>query len=168
MEPSIDPGALPLRDIHLPGPVPWWPPAPGWWLVAAALAVVVAWVVWRHYRFRVHRAALAAVERISADLVAGEEPVRAVQRLSIVLRRFAIASAAGAERRHVPGLAGPDWLSYLDAHGGQGAFSSGPGRWLVEAPYVRPGTIERDEALDLGRLIADWVRAQRNAGGTHR
>ncbi|HVS24646.1 MAG TPA: DUF4381 family protein, partial [Gammaproteobacteria bacterium] len=26
---------LPLRDIHLPGLISWWPPAPGWWIAAA-------------------------------------------------------------------------------------------------------------------------------------
>ena len=31
---------LPLKDVH-PGLAPsWWPPAPGWWMVAAVLALV--------------------------------------------------------------------------------------------------------------------------------
>ncbi len=42
-----------LRDIHLPPPPPLWPPAPGWWLVAAvAIASMVfgvrfAYMAWR-------------------------------------------------------------------------------------------------------------------------
>lgn len=41
-----------LRDIHLPADPSWWPPAPGWWLLAALvlLAIVVAVRVWRRLR----------------------------------------------------------------------------------------------------------------------
>lgn len=44
-----------LRDIHLPAEPSWWPPAPGWWLLAAlALGVIVLAIGWwrRHRRVR--------------------------------------------------------------------------------------------------------------------
>jgi len=38
-----------MRELHLPDPVGWWPPAPGWWVVAVlvAIALVLGWHVWR-------------------------------------------------------------------------------------------------------------------------
>ena len=30
-----------LRDIHLPEPVSWWPPALGWWLVAMTVMTLL-------------------------------------------------------------------------------------------------------------------------------
>ena len=35
----MDPQAIPLRGLHLPDAVGWWPLAPGWWLLGALLAV---------------------------------------------------------------------------------------------------------------------------------
>ena len=33
-----------LRDIHLPQAVHWWPPAPGWWIVAAVVLALMIWL----------------------------------------------------------------------------------------------------------------------------
>ena len=30
-----------LRDIHLPQPISWWPPAPGWWILLGLLLVSI-------------------------------------------------------------------------------------------------------------------------------
>ena len=36
---------LVLRDVHVPAAPSMWPPAPGWWLLAAAALTVIA-VIW--------------------------------------------------------------------------------------------------------------------------
>lgn len=162
MEPSIDYSTLPLRDIHLPDAISWWPPAPGWWLLIAVGIGAVAFALWQRHRQRTHRAALAALERITRELDAGADPVECLQQMSVVLRRFAISSAPSDAARRVPGMIGSRWLEYLDACGGDRAFREGPGRLLLDAPYAPAGALRRDEALEIGRLLETWVRSQRS------
>jgi hypothetical protein len=167
---------LPLRDIHLPGLIAWWPPAPGWWIAAAlALAALVAFGL--YYRSGRHRrAALRSVGKVRAALEQGAEPVACLQRVSTTLRRFAMTTAdqqsvaalravdGVAERpdsSEVAGLTGKRWLRYLDSRWKRDEFSRGAGRLLLVAPYARPETIDRQHALDLTVLCADWLKAQR-------
>ena len=34
-----------LEPLITPAPVAWWPPAPGWWVVAALIPIAL-WVLW--------------------------------------------------------------------------------------------------------------------------
>jgi hypothetical protein len=171
-----DAAQLALRDIHLPGLIAWWPPAPGWWLLAAlALAGLAAFAL--YYRSGRHRrAALRVTAKVRAALEQGAEPVECLQRVSTTLRRFAMTTAdqqsvaslravGGITERpdsdEVAGLIGQRWLRYLDSRWQRDEFSGGAGRLLLAAPYARPDTIERRQALDLTALCADWLKAQR-------
>ena len=130
----MSPAELPLRDIHLPEPVGWWPPAPGWWLLlglALAGAAAWAWLAWRR-RTRVRRAALAELKRIERDYAAKGDVARLAKELSTLMRRAAITAE---ERRRVAGLTGEEWLAWLDRGLDGRPFSEGPGRCLAEAPY---------------------------------
>jgi hypothetical protein len=59
-----------LRDIHLPLPPSWWPPAPGWWGLAALVVLVLLLAAWRWRqgvrRRRSHRHILAQIDAIAA------------------------------------------------------------------------------------------------------
>ncbi len=137
----MSPAELPLRDIHLPEPVGWWPPAPGWWLLlgfALTGAAAWAWRAWRR-RTRVRRAALAELKRIERDYAAEGDVARLAQELSTLMRRAAITVE---ERRRVAGLTGEEWLAWLDRGLDGRPFSEGPGRCLAEAPY-RPDAEEQ-------------------------
>jgi hypothetical protein len=167
---------LPLRDIHLPGLIAWWPPAPGWWLVAALVLAALAAFALYYRSGRQRRVALRAVGKVRAALEQGAEPVACLQRVSTTLRRFAMTTAdqqsvaslravGGVAERpdsdEVAGLIGQRWLRYLDSRWQRDEFSRGAGRLLLAAPYARPDTIDRQHALDLAALCAEWLKAQR-------
>ena len=149
---------LPLRDIHLPAPVSWWPLAFGWWvLLGLAIAgLVLGWLVYRS-RYR-ERAAIRGLKAVAEALAAGTAPVVCVQRISLILRRFAMSIA---ESKAVAGLTGEAWLGFLDGRWGRDEFSAGIGRILIFGPYAPPSRVNAEDVGALNALCLDWIRAQR-------
>lgn len=142
---------LPLRDIHLPDPVGWWPPAPGWWvLVCASIALLASGIwLWRRWRrLTVKALALRELDRIERE--AGD-PQERLRRLAILLRRTCLSLYP---RENVAGLTGEAWLAFLERASGDGRFSGETGRLLVEAPY-RP-SVEGDPE-SLLQAIREWL-----------
>ena len=89
---AADPADLAnLHDIVLPPVVPYWPPAPGWWIVGFTLLtmalLVVARRVMRYRNNAYRRTALRELDAIG--------PIRdsvAAQRVSAVLKRVALVT----------------------------------------------------------------------------
>ena len=136
----MDPSEIPLRDLHLPEPVGWWPPAPGWWLLAALVLAALGWLSLRAYRAwrraRPRRVALRELERLHRAYAIDGDTLRLGRDLSALVRR---AMLAYAPRQAVAGLTGDEWLGWLDRGLPEPMFTSGPGRSLVDLPYRRPG-----------------------------
>ena len=136
--------AEPLRDIHLPASVSWWPPAPGWVAVALVLLGLAGLLVYLHRRRHApRRAALREWNQLAARYRHDGDAAALAAGLSRLLRRAALVRA---ERQRVAGLTGEAWLAFLDRAGGTDAFTAGPGRALAEAPY-RPAPVPDGEAL---------------------
>ena len=148
-----------LRDWHLPDPVSWWPPAPGWWIVAAGVLIALALVVrlWLRRRGRIsfRRAARRELERLERELATDGDRRRYLAELSRLLRRLALARYP---RDQVAGLTGDDWLAFLDATGGAGDFSDGVGRVLIESAYRPADQIDCDPER-LAALVGRWIES---------
>lgn len=149
---------LPLKDIHLPDPASWWPPAVGWWLlpVVAALLGLLAWKAAAaarrvRARRRLRRQALDELERIRRDFEAEGNAARAMENLSVLLRRVAITAFAG---RGVAGNAGRAWVDWLARTGPQGLDGRAL-EALVEAPYRPAPEIALRPVIDAARR---WIR----------
>lgn len=151
------PAALQLRDIHLPPAPDFWPLAPGWWVVAAVLVLLIggaAFIAWRRYRVRAReRQALRELADIEGAFRQDRTPEK-LARISVLLRRIALSRFP---RRQVAALTGHAWLGFLDESGGQGRFAAGPGQVLAGLPYQR--SLPADLDLDaLMALVREWVQ----------
>ena len=130
---------LPLRDLHLPEPVGWWPPAPGWWilllLVTTLLAygLVLAYRRWRRNAAR--RFALRELARYEAEYLKHRNPVLLGKQLSQLLRRGMLAYVP---RDEVAGLTGEEWLKWLDRGMPLPYFHTAGGMSLLQLPYRNP------------------------------
>ncbi len=141
-----------LRDIHLPPPVGWFPPAPGWWLLGALLLIAALSGLWAwRRRTRLRRRSLRHLHRLHATWRKDRDDARYLRGLSRLLRQAAIA----AHPEGTPaGLTGESWLAFLDHHGRTRAFTAGIGRTLLTAPYqARP----QADVEALHRLARHWL-----------
>ena len=92
-----------LHPLRTPEPVPWWPPAPGWWLLAGLLLAALAWAAWcgwRRYRSnRYRRTARQAVQVILARHAEHGDSARTLGELNTVLKAVALRSCPRARSR---------------------------------------------------------------------
>lgn len=95
-----------LHDLVLPPAVPWWPPAPGWYVVIALALTAAAWMALRSWK----RWESNAYRREAARELASLESSAAIAEL---LRRTALAIAP---REEIAEKTGTAWLDWLAAH----------------------------------------------------
>jgi len=150
----MNPDDLPLRDIHLPAPVSWWPPAPGWWLLLMAAVLLVAGLFWWRRRKLALARAPATLARIELDKVrtawlAQGDSQRLLRDISIWLRRASMSLTA---RRQVASLTGMEWQQQLTAMAGEAVFNEAEGRLLTEVSYR--ATLPPGADIDADHLLA--------------
>lgn len=156
------PDQLPLRDIHLPDPIGWWPPAPGWWLLLATLILlpllITLFIKWRrhqHAQGQVKRQVEVELIRIRHDYQQHQDSLQLTQALSALLRRAALSRYP---RTDVAGLSGEAWLAFLDHQLNGDDFRQGAGRLLGDTPY-RNTAPSHAEAESLLALSQRWLSA---------
>ena len=152
----MDPSQIPIRDLHLPEAIGWWPLAPGWWIVIGLAAVALLFLMRRaliaRRRSSARRYALKKLKQHCDDYAKNGNAVELGTQLSELVRRTMLAYAPRGE---VAGLTGDAWLEWLDADLERPQFVSGDGRPLIEWPYRDPGlSVDRS---DVGAFV-DAVR----------
>ncbi len=152
---------LPLRDIHLPDPVSWWPLAIGWWL-ALALVILIALLIWAVRRFNARRLlrkqALAELTNIEASFGQHQNNQQLVSEISVLLRRICISRFPRAE---VAGLNGEAWTSFLNTQ--TNSFDTETSQALISGPFQKQCDIDSQALINASR---HWIEQLQPAQGT--
>ena len=146
---------LPLKDIHLPDPVSWWPLAAGWWLVVLICIVTAGGICWwlrtnapkRRIR-KLRDLARSELARLEAEYAVSNDTCKLLQDVSILIRRMALSISP---RRQVAGLCGQEWAHWLQCHG----LDERSLELLLKGPYTRVAT---SDGLTLTRQCRQWLR----------
>ena len=156
----MHPTELPLKDIHLPDAIGWWPPAVGWWLLAVLIPALIVVLYWCYKRLTRKTAINTAKKNLTAiKNNAALDNTQKLRALSMLLRRVAISVNP---RTDVASLTGRPWLAFLDQSLTDAPFTEGCGQLLETAPYRNTAPTE-PEIIKLIGLCEDWLKAQTNA-----
>jgi hypothetical protein len=147
-----------LRDVHPPVEPPWWPPAPGWWILLALafvlLAITIRYLRPRWQRWRMRRKLLAELQIIVRRHRGGAPETATAADVSQLLRRAALERFP---QLAAAGLVGDDWIAFLAACDRERGRFESLREALTAAPYRPPGT-----QVDAGALLAaarGWLLA---------
>lgn len=121
-----------LRDIHLPVDPLWWPPAPGWWLLALAAIVGLVYAIRLLYqayqRRRPIRRARVLYRELHANYTKGViDAPTFLHEANELLKRLFIHGLHDDRARKANDST---WLRLLDERSNSTAFSEGPGTQL--------------------------------------
>ena len=152
----MTPNQLPLKDIHLPESVGWWPPAIGWWILAFLIPLLIVLGIWLFKRIT-RKTALKTAKAILNSIKQDEnlDDYQKVCQMSVLIRRTAISCFPRSE---TASLTGKEWLLFLDTPLQDQRFSDGIGKLLIDAPYQQQ-IRDNSKINDLFGLCEDWLQA---------
>lgn len=126
---------LPLKDIHIPDTLWWWPLAPGWWILAVLLVLLVyalpKLLRWLRYK-PVRSLSLKQLNRIKQDYKQQTDHRQTLLALTTLLRRTVMSQSG---RVGNAGLVGDDWVKQLNQMSSSVSFSAQQGELLTDGRY---------------------------------
>ena len=150
-----------LADIHLPVAISYWPPAPGWWLLAASLLALFVYAgnkIARSIRQRrICEHALAELQRCYETLARTEKldpdslKLRFVNEFNSVLRRVALYHFPQA---NVASLAGVAWVDFIREKGDSSLLNDEIAQALSYGRFQTKVEVDVDALNSLGQ---QWI-----------
>ena len=148
----MNPDSLPIRDIHLPEQIGWWPPAVGWWMLVLIILLSIVFAIWL-YRKLTRKTAVKTARKLLLNIKQDQvmDNDLKLAEISILLRRTAVSIFS---RQEIASLTGMAWLEFLDSCSSGTDFTQGEGRVLLDAQYRKNKDVNIDALLS---LCEDWL-----------
>lgn len=154
-----------LRDIALPDPIGFWPPAPGWWILFLVALGLIVWAIIvinrRQLNTAYRRQALIESEINWKELQETNNTRHYLEETAKLVRRCAIIAYPRKDVKH---LTGTDWLEFLDStYAGKkpDGFTQGLSKDFASLAYQSDSVlknIDSEYLLSLQTLIVDWCK----------
>ncbi|WP_424280891.1 DUF4381 domain-containing protein [Eudoraea sp.] len=149
-----------LEPIIVPDRVPFWPPQPGWYVIAIillglAILGVKKWLAYkRKNEYRIW--ALQELQKIDVK----EADIRQIVLLNKLLKATALQ---GFPRTEVAELYGTEWMQFLEKTYPKTRFTEAPGIFLEGASYRRKRSINiKDEDwMEIMRISGEWIKGHK-------
>lgn len=136
-----------LAPLRTPAAIGWWPPAPGWWVLALLVLAGIVYALWRwHRRRRRNRYRRLALAELAALQRRGAHTPAALNQLlkATALQVYPAASLAASH--------GERWVRFLADR----CPRVDAGELAALADHYRP---DRDRPMDaLASAAASWIR----------
>jgi hypothetical protein len=143
---------IPLKDLHFPPVIDWWPLAVGWQVLIIIIFIFCCYLLHKMYlRWKENKARRIAIVELKALKIKfedNEDPAFLIKQLSELLRRTMLAYV---DRKEVAGLTGTEWLEFLDRGLEEKYFTLGIGQLMESLPYKSLDNHDKD--VDIENLI---------------
>ena len=157
---SVENPLVNLKDIHLPPPVSFWPPASGRWIIAvlliSSLFIGGLWFYRRHKMRKPKNEALRILKDLQILYQNSQDEVASLRNLSNLLRRTALTFYDNDE---VASLQGSSWLEFLDKTGKTKEFSQGAGKVLGNEVFQQKVNPDMNALFP---LVKKWISSSRH------
>ena len=151
-----------LADIHLPEPVSYWPPAPGWWVLAVllliGLVIFARYLMAKRERQKICQHAVAELDRCFERLGQTSDSLDKAQlhyvnEVNSVLRRVALVHFPDS---NVAGLGGSAWVDFIREKGDSSLLNEDIAAALSHGRFQTRCDVDADDLNALGQA---WIRS---------
>lgn len=151
-----------MADIILPPPVPAWPPAWGWWVLAGVMlaALIGLIIVWRQHqrKNRYRKTAITALNQANPSNL--HEQVQSI----LTLTKACVLSAQPALRNQVASMSAELWLAWLNSKVKTPVFGEQECKLIAEFAY-RPS--DQAPSAELSKATEQWLRTHQLKEAQH-